>query len=238
MRGIRMKALGCLLILLLVMIPISVAAYDYTISPTEWDFGDVAIGSSSTQIFGFTNDEAVVDIIISTIMIQNASSESFQILSAVPPLSIIVPHGETSEIIVKFSPTSLGPHSADVQILSNAAIPEALIPIEGVGVPEEVPPNELMAELIESFNECVENESVEGSGPGRSASGRLKAFGNMLKASSDLISAGEYETACVQLQDALNRIDGVEPPPDFVIGLNAENLASMIGNVMNELGCP
>jgi hypothetical protein len=60
----------------------------------------------------------------------------------------------------------------------------------------------------------------------------------MLKASSDLINVCDYETACVQLRDALNRGDGDKHPPDFIEGLNTETLAHMIRDAINILECP
>lgn len=65
----------------------------------------------------------------------------------------------------------------------------------------------------------------------------MKAFRNMLKASSDLINVCDYESACTQLQDTLNRIDGDKHPPDFMEGIDAETLASMIRDVINLFEC-
>ena len=248
MRGIRMKALGCLLILLLVMIPISVSAQDHLeYSPNEWNFGKVEIGSSEIGIFTLTNvDGASVLVSLIGWTNENTSCVSHEFCDpfvltngAVPPNPpITIEVGGSYDVPVEFSPSSPGTYFAILHIRTNAAnAPDLYFSIFGEGVPEVEPPSELMAELIASFNEYVESGTVEGSGPGRSASGRLKAFGNMLKASSDLINAGEYESACVQLQDALDRIDGVVPPPDFVTGPDAETLKIMIEEVRNELGC-
>ena len=67
--------------------------------------------------------------------------------------------------------------------------------------------------------------------------GRLKALRNMIEAAGDLIAAGDYEVACQQLQDAYDRCDGEFPPPDFVEGDAADDLATMILELMADLVC-
>jgi hypothetical protein len=51
---------------------------------------------------------------------------------------------------------------------------------------------------------------------------------NMIEAVSDLIQNGDKETACQQLWDAYEKTDGIVPPPDFVQGEAAQELAQMI----------
>ncbi|MBI4529238.1 MAG: hypothetical protein HY695_36025 [Deltaproteobacteria bacterium] len=141
---------------------------------------------------------------------------------------------------ITFTPSAVGAQEAFLNIVSNDAYPPGdniFIPLSGWGVDASVDPGELMATVIAFFDESVSGGSIAGSGPGNSAAGRLKAFGNMLKASSDLIEAGAYDLACTQLQDALNRTDGGTPPPDFVTGDSADELAAMIMEVMDALGC-
>jgi Tol biopolymer transport system component len=101
----------------------------------------------------------------------------------------------------------------------------------------EISPEEQIDEVIESFDEWVEDGSVEGSGQGNSAAGRLNAFGNMLDEAEALIDAGLYEEACEQLMAAYMKTDGLTPPPDFVTGEQADDLAAMIQDLMDNLGC-
>lgn len=237
MKDTFIKRMGCLVILSVIMIPISVAANRYLCSSTEWDFGDAAIGSSSIVIFTLSNVDGAV-IVIRNILIVNDISDSFKILIDVPPPPIFIPIDAAYDIIVEFSPSSLGSHSAELRIISNANNSDVFIPVQGVGVPTESPPGEYMADLIDSFNKFVKNKTIKPSGPVCSARCRLKTFGNMLKASSDLINAHDFESACVQLRDTLRRIDGDMLPPDFMEGLKAETLATKIRGVINQLECP
>jgi len=143
---------------------------------------------------------------------------------------------------ITFTPSALGSREAFLSIQSNDSIPppgpHAFFPLTGLGVDATNPPGELMADLLAFFNASVTDGSLTGSGPGSSAPHRLKAFKNMLKASSDLVEAHAYDLACTQLQDALNHADGLTPPPDFIGGLSMDALASMIAEVRNALGCP
>ena len=62
----------------------------------------------------------------------------------------------------------------------------------------------------------------------------------MVEAAGNLIDAELILDACWQLQDALAKTDGLEPPesaPDFVAGVAAEELASKIQELMTSLGC-
>jgi hypothetical protein len=230
------KTVSCLVIYLAVSVPMQVTANRCECSPKEWDFGDVSIGSSSTVIFSLINFEPT-EIAIRNIMIVNATSESFKIHIDVPPPSIYIPIEKTYDIVVEFSPSTIGAHSAELRLSRNATNSEVFIPVQGVGVIGEVPPGELMSYLINSFDEFVENETVKFSGRDHIGSCRLKAFRDMLKASSDLFNVCDYETACVQLRDALNRVDGDEHPPDFIEGPNTVTLAHMIRDAINILEC-
>jgi len=230
------KTISCLVIYLAISVPMQVTANRCECSPKEWDFGDVSIGSSSTVIFSLANFE-LTEIAIRNIMILNATSESFKMHIDVPPPSIYIFSEKTYDIVVEFSPSTIGAHSAELRISSNATYSEVFIPVQGVGVIGEVPPGELMSYLINSFDEFVENETIKFSGPNHMGNCRLKAFRDMLKASSDLVNVCDYETACVQLRDSLNRVDGDKHPPDFMEGINTETLANMIRDAINILEC-
>ena len=88
-----------------------------------------------------------------------------------------------------------------------------------------------IGDIIVFINVSVSNETLEGTGAGASADGRLNALVNMLNQASNLINAGNYEAACDQLSAALKRCD------DFVAGTAQNDLKQMISELMNDLGC-
>ena len=87
------------------------------------------------------------------------------------------------------------------------------------------------------FNSAVEDGNLVGYGPGNSAKGRLKAFGNMLHKAQVSIDAENYEMACGQLKAAYKKCDGISPPQDFVSGSAREDFALYIECLMNYIGC-
>jgi hypothetical protein len=59
----------------------------------------------------------------------------------------------------------------------------------------------------------------------------------MIEAAGDLIDSELLVDACQQLVDAYNRTDGQAPPPDFVAGSAAGDLAQMIEDLRIDLEC-
>ena len=59
----------------------------------------------------------------------------------------------------------------------------------------------------------------------------------MIDAAGDLIDALDLQKGCKQLEDAFDRCDGQSPPPDFVAGPAAPELAGMIAELLLLLGC-
>jgi hypothetical protein len=96
---------------------------------------------------------------------------------------------------------------------------------------------EKIQEILDFFDEAVAKGELKGSGPGRSAEERLKALRNMLDEAKALIQQGGIKEACGQLRQAYLRTDGEPRPPDFVEGPAAGELAQMILDLMDDLGC-
>ena len=94
-----------------------------------------------------------------------------------------------------------------------------------------------MSALIAQYEEAVEDGTLFCFGPGNSAAGRLKAFGNMLDSADDLVQIGYYEQACSQLTSAYNRSDSDFPPPDFVYGQALGDIKDSIELVFDALNC-
>ena len=96
-------------------------------------------------------------------------------------------------------------------------------------------PLEEVQDILEFVEHSVEANDLKGAGPGNSAKGRLNALINMIEETGDLIADGLYEEAYLQLEDAYKKCDGQSPPPDFVQGDAAAELADMILSLMEAL---
>jgi hypothetical protein len=91
--------------------------------------------------------------------------------------------------------------------------------------------------ILNFFDESVADGSLVGEGPGKSAENRLNALRNMLETAGNLIDAGDYQAACGQLMAVYKKTDGDPKAPDFVSGPAAIELAIMILDLMDNLGC-
>ena len=89
--------------------------------------------------------------------------------------------------------------------------------------------------ILNFFDQAVTAGTLFGSGPGKSADGRLYALRSMLVAAKELIDSGNMEEACGQLKAAYKKCDGDKP--DFVDGAAAPELSEKILELMVELGC-
>jgi hypothetical protein len=213
------------------------------VSPLALDFGDVAVGSSAALMVTGTNLGAA-DLVVSGIDFGAGSSPDFSVTSApalpatLPPVASD-PVGGTADVEVAFAPSAQGVASATLEIASDDADePVVAVALSGNGVSVEPPPAEQIQAILDAFDTAVATGDLYGDGPNaKSAAGRQGALRNMLLASGDLIRDGLVAEACQQLLDAVKRMDGEFPPPDFVAGEAADDIAAMIHNLRGSLGC-
>jgi hypothetical protein len=117
---------------------------------------------------------------------------------------------------------------------------ESLVYVELCGVGVYVPPTppEQMQAIMDFFDQAVVDGTIVGRGPcDRAIQLRLKAFRHMLKAAGDLIDGEYYGLACLQLRRILWRCDDRRIPPDFIQGEAVSQLAVMIEELRQTLGC-
>ena len=158
-----------------------------------------------------------------------------------PTLPVVLAPNGILDVEIAYSPSVVGPCSETLEIVNNDP-DESLVQVSliGNGVVVELPPNAQIANILDSIDDWVANGSLAGDGPGRSAERRLNALRNMIETAGDLIDNGDIAGACVQLEDAYRKTDGLTPPespPDFVKGDAADDLAQMILDLMASLGC-
>ena len=199
-----------------------------------YDFGDVEVGDSNTVLVQIGNlGDADLEVTGLTL----AGSGDFAItdgpavpFTVAPSTSIVV------DIQITYAPSADGLDSATLTIASDDADePSVEVALMGVGVPGEVPPQEQMQDIIDLFDGAVDLGTLIGYGPGNKPENRLKAFGNMLDAASDLINAEAYAQAIEQLQSIEKKCDGANKPPDFVVGEAAASLNAAIVALIEDL---
>ena len=205
---------------------------DIEVSPLSHDFGNVELGTSTTLVATISN-VGTGDLTVSSIALET----DFPITSA-PSVAIVVGPGETKDVEITYTPSSLGYNSAVLKITSDDPDePVVEVMLSAVGITTPSPPSEQIANILSFFDTSIADTTLEGRGPGKSAKKRLKALRNMIKAAGDFIEEELLEDACQQLMDVSTRMDGQYKPPDFVKGESVEELETMVQSLLTSLGC-
>jgi hypothetical protein len=92
------------------------------------------------------------------------------------------------------------------------------------GIPAAIP------YLLDFFDDSVEDGTLFGVGPGRSAENRLEALRNMIIYAEELDEEGG--DFCSQLEDIYQLTDGLPRPSDFVAGPAAPDLAQLVQGIL------
>lgn len=100
-----------------------------------------------------------------------------------------------------------------------------------------ITPAEQVENLLWFLDSSATAGSLTGSGTGRSGEHRLGALRNRIETAHQLVETGQTDRACSQLATALERTDGGLPPPDFVEGEAAPEVAARVQALLNDLGC-
>ena len=101
-----------------------------------------------------------------------------------------------------------------------------------------VVPEPTIDAILNFFDNSVYKGLLEGKGRGRLANVRLCLFRKMLETAGWLIEKDKMKPACFTLHRAYLRCDGKRRRlPDFIIGEAVPELAEMIQDVMDDLGC-
>ncbi len=99
-------------------------------------------------------------------------------------------------------------------------------------------PGQEVEDIGDFFNNSVNNGTLTGVGSTpTSAKGKRDALSNMLNLAEYSIDSGLVSEACQQRKEAYLKTDGNPQPPDFVSGDGAPKLASMIQDLIANLGC-
>ncbi len=224
-------------------------AEDLSVDPSSWDYGEVALGTSSTHSFTFSSI-GVSAVWIYLLQVTPGKTEELVCgqdvacdfaITLSPRLPREMPPGEEVIVEVTFTPSTIGSGQAFLEVVSNDTVPPpgviSYLPLTGVGVAASPDPAALMTDLLDFFGDAVDAGTLWGVGPGSSAPHRLDAFRAQLIEAAFLIDSDADRSACIVLQAARAKADGELRPPDFVAGPATGELATRIDAVMAALGC-
>ena len=248
MKYFKALAVGLLFSGAIVAAPAVVWAEEISVTPSSWNFGEVEVGASGSATFtASSGGPTAVWIYLVQVTPDGTDTQvcgvdvacDFSITSA-PGLPLELPAGESVKLDVKFAPSAAGPSEAYLNIVTNDADGEddLFIHLTGVGVePPSDDPADMMAALLDFFDESVAAGMLRGIGPGRSAEHRLHAYRMMLVTAAFLIDKDADLLACFALRVVRDKAEGAPRPPDFVDGPAREELVTQIDGVRDALGC-
>jgi len=203
------------------------------VSPLAIDFGQVDIDGSAPAVVTVTN---LGEGLLTVHELSLNGDATISLDPVATPVDIAT--NETVDLFLIFAPIAETESFAELTLLSNDGDETYLmVPIEGAGVVSSIPPAQQIVGMLAFFDAAVTDGSLEGVGPGRSASGRLGALRNMIESAGEDIRLGDIASACDTLGGALKRADGLSPPPDFASGIAATELAGRIMTLKESLGC-
>ena len=127
----KITMLTVLIGLTVVAAPVIASAQCIEVTPESWDYGDVKIGTSESQIFTIENCTST-DLYIFLIDITEDDTGAFSIVSA--PSEPIIPGWESRDVEVIFTPPSLGAYEAFLRIISDAPEGATYVNLSGAGV--------------------------------------------------------------------------------------------------------
>ncbi len=212
-------------------------APEIQVSPMEYDFGLVEMGSSAAAVFTIDN-LGDTSLALNDVSFKSGSSGAFAITSFLYPPIFMGP-GAQFMIEVTFAPTAEGPATASLMIISSDEDePQVEVLLFGEAPCEEQTPQEMIADIIGFADQSIQDGTLTGLGPGKSANNRLRAWRKMLDPVQKMINKGCYTGAIKKLDSIYKKTDGIKKPCDFVTGPAASDLAAMILDLQETLNQP
>ena len=109
---------------------------DIAVSPSSKNYGDVQIGSSSSETFVVTND-GTANLCVISVSLAGTNSNQFNIVSGGSSFTVV--SEATHDVVVSFNPNTEGVKNATLQFVSNDPDEDSLnVALNGNGVPDPV----------------------------------------------------------------------------------------------------
>ncbi len=217
--------------------PCDTSQFDIEVLPDSYDFGEVALGTPKVLTVSISNT-GCGDLTVNGITLDTEFA-----ITSFPPGAMTIEAGETAEVEITYTPLILGYNFAVLRIFSNdpdEPIVEVQLSATGVTVP--VSPLEQIEDILEFFDECVTEGTIEGMFHRcdkwqNHNDFQLKIFRYMITKAKWAIEREWDEYACRQLRQIYLRCDGQYMPIDFVKGDSVDELAGKVEALMQTLGC-
>lgn len=209
---------------------------DIEVDLTEYDFGEVELGSPSTMFVNIANTGETA-LTVSNIYLNDLSQYNPFAVTA-PSLPATLSNGQSIDVEVSYNPSLFAAHSGTLIIESDDPDESGIeLALSGTGVASDNP-SEAVQDILLAIETSVANGTLVGVGNGNSAENKLNAVVNMLNAVGDLIDDENIADAQNQLASICKKVDGQPTPPDMLGGEAVEDIGAVICQMADDISEP
>lgn len=207
---------------------------DIEMSPAEYDFGQTDIDDSkATTVTVYNVGNAALTVQSLSIEQDEPIQFDFTPLQTLP---FTLNPNTAADIEILYTPVTEGLASATFTVFSNDPNdPYTAIELIGQGIPVILSPEEQIGLILDVYDLAIEEGLIEGAGNKRSAKNKLRVFGKMFSTTEKLIDLGYNDYALKVLQMIEKKCDGQKRPKDFIQGPAAEELNTLINELIDTL---
>jgi hypothetical protein len=234
----RLKILIFCFIIVCFWIPCS-SSSETSISTTEYNFGEVQVGSTKTTIVKIENLDSNNNVKIDGYGFAQLTCIDF---SALPQSSATtIPPNGSMEIEIGYAPTFAGDCSDTLNIFSGSPFPAYRIIFNGTGIEQLQSGHKYqllldrLQRIIDYTDGAVSKQTFGVDNQKVSQNSRIKAFRKMLIVAYQLIETSNLRAAHNKLAELYKKVDGKPKNNDFVAAEKALQLAPMIKGLIDLL---
>jgi hypothetical protein len=207
---------------------------DIELSHDEYDFGQTDIGQTKAGAVTIFNlgDAALT---VQSLSLEQGEPLQFDFADS-RTLPFTLDPNTAVDIEILYTPVVEGLAEAAVTVFSNDPNnPWVSIELIGQGAPVVLTPEEQIEHILDVYGQAAEDGTLEGVGSRKSATNKVKVFGKMLSVADRLLDLGydNYTMRVLQMIEA--KCDGQKRPKDFIKGPAAEELNTLINELIDTL---
>lgn len=230
----------CITFALFVLVSFSYLAFSQfsrvEIRPRSYNFGKVNIGESKSKSISLRSSDNAFRVIEFSFLFN--SSPDFIVTSM--PEGRDIPPNRPEYLEVMFRPTSAGVAQATLRITTQIEGIASIVSLKlkGYGGSSEI--EKSILDIVEFIKSSADEGKITGVGEGGSANKRLNDLKKIIKDAVKALEKGKAEDGCNKFLDAIKKMDGESSggnPKDLVTGEATQELAEMILNLREQLGC-
>ena len=207
---------------------------DIELSYDEFDFGQTNIGETKTTTLTVYN-LGNVGLTVQSLSLEQEEPVQFDFVTT-QTLPFTLEPNTAVDIDILYTPVIEGLAESVFTVFSDDPNdPYVSTELIGIGVPVILSPAELSAVIVETFDQFVEDGTIQGVGNKKSGANKVRTFAKMLAVADELVAADNEDLALDVLLMIEAKCDGQKSPKDFIEGQGAVELNALIGELIQTL---